>query len=169
MNIGDSSVFRPIIKREIDNLVTLNGKEMLAKSEREVDVSEEEFLGTRLVFEWNDSEAEFELQFVNPQGHYFIDKHTLIDDPDRIRREKLAGYSCAEFLIDGSLPGTWQVNAKYLGNKGLTPTYLKVSIFTDFGTTNQRKVMKVYKLRMRNVNQELFKLDIVPNNQVAKN
>ncbi len=159
MSIGDSSVFQPIIKREIDNLVTLNGKEMLAKSEREVDVSEEEFLGTRLVFEWNDSEAEFELQFVNPDGHYFNVDHTLESDPRRIYDEKLLGYSCSEFLIDDSIKGVWQINLKYLGNRSLTPSYLKATIYYNYGSQSQEKEIKVFKMGLKNVSRELFKVD----------
>jgi hypothetical protein len=63
-----------------------------------------------------------------------------------------------EELIDGSLPGSWQVNIKYLGNKSLTPTYLKASIYYNYGEVSQRKEVKLFKLSLKNVNQELFKL-----------
>ncbi len=165
----DSLNFNNIIYRDFNNLVSLHGNDIISENKAKKSTLEEDFRGTRLVFEWNDSEAEFELQFVNPQGHYFTDKHTLVDDSDRIRREKLLGYSCAEFLIDGSLPGTWQINAKYLGNKSLTPTYFKVSIFTDYGIPKQRKDIKAFKLGTRNINQELFKVNIGTNKQVVNN
>jgi uncharacterized protein YfaP (DUF2135 family) len=112
-----------------------------------------------MVFEWNDSEAEFELQFVNPEGSYFKTVHSLAKDAERIHDEKLLGYSCEEFLIDESLTGTWQVNAKYLGNKSLTPSYLKATIYYDYGSAAQHKEIKVFKLGLKNVNQELFKVN----------
>ena len=114
------------------------------------------------MFEWNDGEAEFELQFVNPEGRYFKTEHSFFADAERIREEKLLGYTTAEFLIDGSMPATWQVNAKYLGNKKLTPSYLKASTYYDYGTDAQRKEIKVFKLGLKNVNQELFKVNNTP-------
>ncbi|NNJ89730.1 MAG: hypothetical protein HKP53_10030 [Eudoraea sp.] len=148
--------FTPLIEREFSNLLQLYRKELIGKEISKGPSLNSDFEGTRLVFEWSDSEAEFELQFVNPQNKYFNWEHSLVADPNRIREEKLKGYSCEEYLIDGSLPGNWQVNLKYLGNKSLTPTFFKVTIYSNFGTKSQRKEEKVFKLQLKNVNQELF-------------
>ncbi len=156
---NDSTAFTKIMDRELNNLIAVSGRNILSKRDFKKAVLEEDFNGTRLVFEWNDSEAEFELQFVNPEGRYFKTEHSLAADSDRIRDEKLLGYSCEEFLIDESLPGTWQVNAKYLGNKSLTPSYLKATIYYDYGSATQRKEIKVFKLGLKNVNLELFKVN----------
>jgi hypothetical protein len=82
----------------------------------------------------------------------------MFANADRIKEEKTKGYSCEEYLLDGSLEGTWQVNLKYLGNKSLTPTYLKATLYYNYGTTSQRKETKVFKLQLKNVYQELFKV-----------
>lgn len=158
--VKDSTAFGIMMDRELSNLIMLKGKELFAK-EAKKHILEDDFNGIRLVFEWNDSEAEFELQFVNPEGHYFVSAHSLAADAERIRKEKMIGYSCEEFLLDESLPGTWQVNAKYLGNKSLTTSYLKATIYYDYGSPAQRKEIKVFKLALKDVNQELFKLNNV--------
>ncbi len=150
--------FTPLLEREFSNLLQLHGKELTGKDYSKGPSLNSDFEGTRLVFEWSDSEAEFELQFVNPQNKYFNWEHSILADPNRIKEEKIKGYSCEEYLIDGSLTGTWQVNLKYLGNKSLTPTFFKVTIYSNFGTTSQRKEVKVFKLQLKNVNQELFKV-----------
>ena len=113
---------------------------------------------TRVVVEWNDTEAEFELQFVNPEGQYHSWKHTYADNEERILDEKMKGYSSEEQIIDRALPGLWKINVKYLGNKSLTPTYLKVSIYDNYGTRSQRKEVRVFKLTLKDVNQKLFTL-----------
>lgn len=155
---NDSTAFAPIIEREYNNLIALKGKEFISKNPKK-HVLEDEFNATRLVFEWNDSEAEFELQFVNPEGYYSIVTHSLMANPNLIADEKSLGFSCNEFLIDESLPGNWQVNVKYLGNKSLTPTYLKVTTYYDYGSHQQRKHVDIYKLSLKHVNQELFKMN----------
>lgn len=160
--VNDSTAFTQIMDRELNNLLTINGRDILSKRDYKKALLKEDFNGTRLVFEWNDSEAEFELQFVNPQGRYFTTTHSLATDAERIYSEKLIGYSCEEFLIDGSLAGTWQVNAKYLGNKSLTPTYMKATVYYNYGSADQRKETRVFKLGLKNVNQELFKVNNTP-------
>lgn len=155
---NDSTAFSTIMNREFNNLIAVHGNEIISKNPKKY-VLEDNFMGTRLVFEWNDSEAEFELQFVNPEGRYFTSKHSLKDTANRIDDEKLLGFSCEEFLIDDSLPGNWQVNVRYLGNKSLTPSYLKVTTYYNYGTNSQRKSVDLYKLSLKNVNQELFKIN----------
>ncbi|MEJ2584982.1 MAG: carboxypeptidase-like regulatory domain-containing protein [Robiginitalea sp.] len=153
----DSASFVPILNREYNNLLYLHAPALVSVANRQsLFVEEEDFQGTRLVFEWNDGEAEFDLQFVNPDRQYHLWKHTLASNADLIMKEKEIGFNTQEFLIDGSLPGTWQVNIRYQGNKSLTPTYLKVSIYDNYGTRSQRKEVRVFKLFLKDVNQQLF-------------
>ena len=155
----DTIGFGPIMEREFNNLLMLNkGSVVDGRKAQKLFVAEEGFQGTRLVFEWNDGEAEFELQFVNPENQYHKWKHSMADNAEDIAREKDFGYNVKEYLVDGSLPGTWKVNVNYLGNKSLTPTYLKATIFYDYGSRTQRRETMVFKLDLRNVNQELFSL-----------
>jgi len=149
----------PVMEREFNNLLSLEKNAVVEQKKRnKLYVAENDFDGTRVVFEWNDSQAEFELQFVNPGKQYHTWKHSLVDNAELISRENSFRYNIMEELIDGSLPGTWQVNVKYLGNKSLTPTYLKASIYYNYGEVSQRKEVKLFKLSLKNVNQELFKL-----------
>lgn len=155
----DTIGFGPIVDREYNNLLMLKkGAVVKSRKAQKLFIAEEDFKGTRLVFEWNDGEAEFDLQFVNPENQYHKWKHSMFDNVEVIEREKSFGYNVNEYLIDGSLPGTWQVNVNYLGNKSLSPTYLKATVYYDYGSRNQRKEVKVFKLSLKNVNQELFRL-----------
>ncbi|NNE01532.1 MAG: hypothetical protein HKN52_00070 [Eudoraea sp.] len=148
--------FSPLIEREFRNFLELHGSAFantrLSKDESLIT----DFKGTRLVFEWNDSEAEFDLQFVNPKNQFFIWEHSMYANADRIKEEKIKGYSCQEYLLDSSIEGNWQVNLKYLGNKSLTPAYIKATVYYNYGTSSQKKEIKVFKLHVKDVNQELF-------------
>ncbi|WP_405381878.1 carboxypeptidase-like regulatory domain-containing protein [Maribacter sp. LLG6340-A2] len=158
---ADSLKVITVLARDLNNLVTLHGNTMLSKDRKEKENTvEEDFTGTRLVFEWNDSEAEFELQFVNPEGRYFKMERSLFAVGNQIQEQNLMGYATEEFLIDDTnMNGTWQVNMKYLGNKKLKPSYLKAVVYYNYGTIAQYKETKVFKMQLKNVNQELFKID----------
>ncbi|MGW9686664.1 carboxypeptidase-like regulatory domain-containing protein [Flagellimonas sp. 2504JD1-5] len=111
--------------------------------------------GTRLLFEWSHGEAEFEVQLVNPKKRYFTWTHENIKDKERIRDEKLRGYSSKQFFLDNDLQGNWQVNLKYFGNKSAVPTYLKVTLWTNFGTAFENRMMKLFRLENKDDNYKL--------------
>nr|WP_321413025.1 carboxypeptidase-like regulatory domain-containing protein [uncultured Allomuricauda sp.] len=144
---SDITELSPMVQREIGNLLEFKNTN---------NNNFQDGYTTRLVFEWNDSEAEFDLQFVNPSNQYFNWKHTLSEMPERIQSEKRFGYSMADFLLDDELPGIWKVNATYHGNKQVTPSYLKVTVYQNYGSKLQSKDVKVFKLGTKGVNQYLF-------------
>ncbi len=158
----DSIGFAPILRQEVDNLLLTNNTLPGYKKKR--NRAGKKLKQTRLVFEWNDGEAEFELQFVNPDNQYYKWKHTLADNSEIIQREKEYGYSVMEQVIDDNFPGLWRVNVNYFGNKSLTPTYLKATVYHNFGTDLQQKETMAFKLSLKNVNQELFTVQISENN-----
>jgi len=153
-----SEDFSKIMQHESDNLLSLHV--------RDVGVDIDEILTdpfvqntTRVVLEWNDTEAEFELQFVNPEGQYHTWKHTYADNEDRLLDEKMKGYAAEEQIIDRALPGQWQINVKYLGNKSLTPTYLKVTTYYNYGERDQQKQVRTFRLYLQGAWQELLTLN----------
>lgn len=144
-----------VIDTEFSNLLALHGKE-LAEGAKNSEMTE--YQGIRTVFEWNNSEAEFDLQFVNPEKTYFIWSHTNEKEKDKILDEKMKGYSSEQFLIDQSKPGTWMINLKYYGNKSYEPTILKVTTYYNYGLATQRSEVNVFRMELKNVNQQLVTL-----------
>lgn len=147
-----------IQQHDSDNLFQMEGED-LGTDMRQVTTDPYLEGATRMVFEWNNSEAEFELQFINPNGAAYDWKHTYADNSSRIEDEKISGYSTAEYVIDPSTPGSWQVNVTYLGNKSLTPSYLKVTTYTHFGTSKQQKRVDTFKLFLKGASQELLTIN----------
>jgi tetratricopeptide (TPR) repeat protein len=129
------------LKREIKNLISKH------KSKLNLTNVDPEYLNNvkykvRLVFEWNLSGADFELQFVNPQKRYFNWEHTNTALATRIEDEIKNNYRVEEYEFYGDVAGEWVVNAKYLGeNKSAekTPLVLKTTIYQDFGYPTQTR------------------------------
>lgn len=110
----------------------------------------------RMVFEWSDSEAEFNLNFVAPNGETFTWEHSLNSNAEVIGDEKHAGFNTTELVMDSFNDNDWLVTVSFKGNKSLTPTYLKLTTYYDYGSKNQSKDVKVFKLRMKNTEQKLY-------------
>ena len=141
-----------LIFTEYDNLLAKSGSDRYDKRI----ASAEDKGGVRMLFEWTHGDSEFELQFVNPENRYFTWQHSLKLTPDRIRDEKVKGYSSEQFFIDETMPGRWQVNMKYLGNKSFDPTYLRLTVYYNYGTPFEKKETSVHKLSAKNVNYKLL-------------
>lgn len=113
----------------------------------------------RLVFEWNTSEAEFAIEFVDPQSRAFTFEHSQEKDGNRIMDEKQRGYSSNEFYLYDLTEGNWFINITYLGNKKLEPSYVKASIYRNWGKINQTEELKIFKLKRQNYKMGLLKLN----------
>jgi len=113
----------------------------------------------RLVFEWNTSEAEFDLEFVNQDKRAYVFEHNIVENQALITDEKLKGYSSKEFFIDDIGNGEWLVNLTYLGNKKPEPTYFKLTTYYNWGKATQRQEMTLYKLQNQRDKIQLLKLN----------
>jgi hypothetical protein len=156
----NNSAIQTVIDGEMNNLFVLHSAKFMDDSNAIGFKNYTKNKGeTRLFFEWNDSEAEFDLEFVNPQKNNFIWEHTLESAAERVKDEKTIGYSSEEFFVDGSLPGKWQINVNYRGNKKLSPVYMKLTKFTNYNTPAQKTHVSVFRLALKDVNQKLTDFD----------
>ena len=101
----------------------------------------------RLIFEWSDPQAEFEIQFVNPDKKFYKLSHTMLDNGDQIMEEINKGYNTQEYIIDDANRGEWIINIEFLGNADkLNPVFLKYTVYDNYGLNNETKNVKVIKL-----------------------
>lgn len=113
---------------------------------------------TRLVFEWNNPGAEFELQFVTPEGYY--DTWSNIPDQDASQESvSVNGYTSHQFFLGKENIGMWQINIDYRGNNSDMPTYLKVTVYRNYGLPGQENEIKIYKLSTDHERLQLFTLE----------
>ena len=114
----------------------------------------------RIVFEWNDPSSEFEIQFVNPKKKFYIWKHTILENREQLINEIEKGYNMKEFIIDDSVKEEWIINLEGINNeKYLTnPTYLKYSIYRNYGLESETVEVKVINLNDIKNKIKLFKL-----------
>tara|TARA_R110002073_G_scaffold82622_4_gene197300 strand:+ start:2776 stop:5268 length:2493 start_codon:yes stop_codon:yes gene_type:complete len=113
----------------------------------------------RLVFEWNTSEAEFDLEFVNQEKRVYVFEHSLSANQELITDEKEKGYSSKEFIIEDIGEGEWLANFTYKGNKKPEPTYFKVTKYYNWGKAKQTQEITVYKFQNQRKKIQLMELN----------
>jgi len=115
---------------------------------------------SRIVFEWNDLDSEFDLNIINPQNRFFTWSHTRAENSQRIAQQKELGYGLEEFYLTSSDVGEWIFNMKYYGTnaKEKLPTYLKITVYKNYGSPKQTKKISVVRLEKTNVEETVSKL-----------
>jgi len=143
----DFTALQKTIESEIKHLVTVHRDKVNFK-ELPGDYLAANFKNnTRIVFEWNDPYAEFELQFVNPQKKFFKWSHTKTSDQEGMLDEIKNGYYTEEYIIDDENSGEWIINIQSNNEEEFqNPTYLKYTIYQNYGLANETKTIKVIKL-----------------------
>ena len=147
--------------RDIKNFVSKN-KGRIDLSSIDSELSNPSRYNARFVFEWNNPEAEFELQFVNPQSRYYNWSYSNSENSERIGRGIARGYMIEEFEFYGEeSKGTWIVNAKYLGNISAvdnTPFVLRCLVYINFGKPEEQiKEVVIHQTKV-NEKQNILKL-----------
>jgi len=108
----------------------------------------------RIVFEYNDPNAEFELQFVNPQKKFYKWSHTKFDNRERMLDEIKKGYTTEAYIIDDAESGEWIINIEALNEKpDINPNYLKYTIYKNYGLPSETKTIKV--IQLENITQKV--------------
>ncbi|MBU2525674.1 MAG: carboxypeptidase-like regulatory domain-containing protein [Bacteroidetes bacterium] len=146
-----------VVYEEMQNLFALHRHELHHIARMEKFDAKEVQQDVRLLFEWNVADAEFELEFVNPNLQVFSFNHTYRDNNPLLITEKKQGYSAESFFID-SLQGNWQVNLTYHGNGKYDPTYLKMTTFYNWGRANQRQETQTFRLLQTGMKFNLIKI-----------
>ncbi|WP_103071175.1 hypothetical protein [Aquimarina sediminis] len=115
----------------------------------------------RIVFDWNDPQAEFEFQFVNPNKKYEKWAHRFENNKELLLKETRHGVASKEFVVDDSMPGEWIVNVQSYGEVSKqNPTFMKYTIYRNYGLADETKTVKLIKLYNQNKKVTLDKFRI---------
>jgi tetratricopeptide (TPR) repeat protein len=120
-----------------------------------------ERLKKRIVLEWSHQDAKFDLQIINPQNRFFTWEHTEKASLQRLTQEKKDGFQMEEFFLTKNDKGTWKFNVVYYGKTSINdalPTYVKFTVFSNYGSSQETKEIKVVSLQ--DLNQPYSALEI---------
>jgi len=145
---ADFSGLEQVIANELSHLLAQH-RNMVDYSNVPTDFLSTRFkFDTRIVFEWNEPSVEFELQFVNPQKKFYRWSHTQLENQERMLEEVKQGYATEEYIIDDAEAGEWIINIESLTEEtsSVNPTYLKYTVYKNYGLPNETQTVKVVKL-----------------------
>ena len=117
----------------------------------------------RIVLEWNYWDAQFDLQIVNPQNRFFTWSHRPEAEPNRYKQDIEQGTGLEEFTLTEADQGNWLFNLTNFGSQSAAsgePVYLKITVYDNFGGTNEKVTTKLITLDQINQNRELISVSL---------
>ncbi len=133
---------------ELTRLANKYGKKLgLTKSEKEK--FQEIPVDVRVVIDWNHNDTDIDLWVVDPINEkvYYDNDESKIGG--RISEDMMEGYGPEEFMLKNAPKGEYRVLVDYYADnvqKISGPTVLKVTMFTNYGRSNENKETIIVRL-----------------------
>lgn len=132
-----------IVALELKNLIYRKGKQLNVSKIPSKYKSSPRY-DARILLEWNDQKAEFEIEFISPDRKISKWSHTIKDNPKRMQEELIHGFQMEESLLSQAPKGDWYLNVRTLDIKNNAPLFLKCTIQYDYGQVGQYAEEKIF-------------------------
>ena len=103
----------------------------------------------RVVIDWNHNDTDLDLWIENPNSEKLLYKNKNSTDGGRISEDMTEGYGPEEFMIKNAKKGAYEILVDYYADevqKISGPTSLKVTIFTNYGSKNETREVRILRL-----------------------
>jgi TonB-dependent SusC/RagA subfamily outer membrane receptor len=103
----------------------------------------------RVVVDWNKDETDIDLHVIEPGGEECYYSHQATKSGGRITKDFTQGYGPEEYEVKQAKKGTYKITIDYFGDlyqKQQVPSFVKLSIFKNYGKPNQTIFIKAVKL-----------------------
>ncbi|EDP95736.1 VIT domain-containing protein [Kordia algicida OT-1] len=137
-----------IVKNEINHLLE-KYKTDLDTSKLDTKVITPETYDVRIVVDWNHNDTDIDLHVIDPNYEECYYKHSKTKIGGEISQDMTQGFGPEEFTLKKAIKGDYFVKIKYFGDryqKIENPTFMKVTLYTDYGTIQETKQVKVIRL-----------------------
>ncbi|MEP3210851.1 MAG: VIT domain-containing protein [Maribacter sp.] len=133
---------------ELTRLVNKYGKRLkLNKAEKEK--FKDLPMDVRVVIDWNHNDTDIDLWVEDPKGEKADYSNTETDIGGHMSEDMMDGYGPEEFMLKNAPNGQYKVLIDYYADnvqKISGPTFLKVTMFTNYGRPNEERKITVVRL-----------------------
>ena len=133
---------------EMNNLIALH------KNELDLSNIDKRFISPmnmdlRVVVDWNHNDTDIDLWVIDPKDEkcWYQNKRTKIGGI--LSDDMTEGFGPESFKLKEAISGNYEMFIDYYSDnvqKISGPTFLKVTVFKNYGTKDQQKILKVYRL-----------------------
>ncbi len=147
----DIPSLKDIVTLELKNFVYRYGKDVNISMVSDKYKTEVRY-DARVLLEWNDSNTEFEIEFISPDKKISKWSHSKKENSNRIQKELQKGFQIEEFLLSNAQKGDWYINVRTFANNERKPLFIKCVVQYYFGQAGQYETQEVF--RFNNIDNE---------------
>jgi len=136
-----------IASRELDNIIANSSIELDIIKDKKT--KKDEKFDLRVVIDWNHNDTDIDLHVVDPNREECYYSHNTTAIGGKLSQDLTQGFGPEEFTLRNAISGNYYVKVNYYGDryqKLENPTFLKVTIFKNYGKPNQSQEIKVIRL-----------------------
>lgn len=146
-----------IAKNEVKRLIH-NYKEDLDLKEVDKTLLEPVGFDIRVVVDWNHNDTDIDLHIIDPNLEECFYSHNETKIGGKMSPDMTQGFGPEEFVLKDAIKGTYYVKIKYYGDRYQkigNPTFMKVTMFKNYGKKNESKEIKIIRLT-KSDNEEII-------------
>lgn len=139
---------KTISEREIVHLVE-EYKEDLKLDSIPTHYKKEDPVDIRVVVDWNHNDTDIDLHIIDPNLEECYYRHNKTEIGGKMSQDMTQGFGPEEYTVKNAIKGDYFVKVKYYGSryqKIENPTFMKVTIFKQYGTHKETKETQLLRL-----------------------
>lgn len=117
----------------------------------------------RIVIDWNHNDTDIDLHIIDPNLEECFYSHSKTAMGGEMSADMTQGFGPEEFTLKNAKKGTYFVKVNYFGDryqKIENPTFMKVTMFKNYGKPNETKSIKVIRLTKTKNKEIVAKIEI---------
>ncbi len=150
-----------ISKNEINKIINTNAeiKKASFKNVKEINST----FDIRILIDWNHNDTDIDLHVIDPFLEECYYSHSKTQQGGKMSKDMTQGFGPEEFTLKNAKQGEYFVKVNYFGDryqKVENPTFMKVTIFKNYGKPTETKEIKVVRLSKSKEKIIVAKLEI---------
>lgn len=137
-----------IALNEMNRLITLYA-DKLETNHIETKFIKNTKIDIRVVINWNHNDTDIDLWVTDPNNEKCFYSHKKTKIGGLMSDDMTDGFGPEQFVLKNTIKGNYQIKVKYFANskqKISGPTFLKVTIFKNYGSKNESKTIQLVRL-----------------------
>jgi tetratricopeptide (TPR) repeat protein len=161
---GNRRVFegiKLIVQNEIKHLIK-KYKNDLDLSKVDKKLIDEVNYDIRVVVDWNHNDTDIDLHIIDPSLEECFYSHPKTKIGGNMSPDMTQGFGPEEFTLSKAIKGDYFIKIKYYGDryqKIESPTFMKVTIYKNYGSNDERKSVEIIRLTKRDDEEIIAKLN----------
>jgi len=171
-SIVNGDIYKGNNRRKFEGIQQISRNEINKLLQNKSNIKKEDFKSVneinasfdiRIVIDWNHNDTDIDLHIIDPNLEECYYSHPKTEIGGQLSQDMTQGFGPEEFTLKNAKEGTYFIKVNYFGDqyqKIENPTFMKVTMFKNFGKPNETKDIKIIRLTKTKDKKIVAKLEV---------